>query len=141
MNTKENGISDRKPYYLPASHAQNIVRYRQRCPEGDELLGIEALDYLVISVLQITGLSSPEIRILSVQADGAFPLVVSVENTTDFFSQTQYPLRIGYGASHSLLLNAPTASSDRIRQHCYPPKPREIVIDTDLGPVVFEAGE
>jgi hypothetical protein len=139
MNTKENGFSDdRKTYYLPASHAQHIRRYRQCSPSGDELLGIEAFDYLVISVLQITGLASPEMEIQAVHVDAAFPLGVTVENTTDLFSKTRYPLRLAYGAALPLLLHVHTASGC-FRDLCYPDKPRKVVVTTNHGPLVFEA--
>jgi len=139
MNTKENGFSDdRKTYYLPASHAQHIRRYRQCSPPGDELLGIEAFDYLVISVLQITGFASPEVEIQAVHVDATFPLGVTVENTPGLFAEAEYPLRLGYGASLTLLLDTPTTSK-RFRQFCYSGKPQKVVVTTNAGLMVFEA--
>jgi hypothetical protein len=147
MKNEENGYSARlvrdphfqpREYYLPASRARNIAYYRQRDHDGDETLGVEALDYSILSVLHLTGLSFPELTLESVEVDAGVPLLMTVQSGAKLFAKARFPLNLAYGASLCLLLNAPALSGKRAG-HCYARKPEKVTVRTSSGIFVFEA--
>ncbi|XHR28929.1 MAG: hypothetical protein ACFUZC_23820 [Chthoniobacteraceae bacterium] len=143
MIQRTNGSPDSAPglYYNPTYYAQNIRRYRQTHPPGDALLRVEAFDYLLISVLQLTNLSACCLELQAVHVDYAFPLFATVENTPDLFSKAQYPLPFATEASLSLLLNNHITSERFLPFGAPPPKPKKVVVTTSSGLLIFEPEE
>ncbi|XHR29576.1 MAG: hypothetical protein ACFUZC_03265 [Chthoniobacteraceae bacterium] len=115
---------------------ENTRHYRQAIPLGNGLLNISSFDYLIFTVLEITGISPAEIQ--AVHVDAAFPLRIALKETPEMVHVADYPLRLAPGESATFMLHT-TSTSPILQRFCYPTRPEKVIVTTRAGLLIFIA--
>jgi len=100
---------------------------------------IQFLDYAIFTVLQLTCIAKAPFTVTDLIVNGEFRPALVVGSLSERFSPLRLPVQMNSGSSFGAVLQAPISTA--VIPFCYPKVPASLLISTDHGDFVFNAGE
>ena len=100
---------------------------------------IQFLDYAIFTVLQLTCIAKTPFTVTDLIVNGEFRPALVVGSLSERFSPLRLPVQINSGSSFGAVLQAPVSTA--ALPFCYPKVPASLLISTEHGDFVFNAGE
>jgi len=100
---------------------------------------IQFLDYAIFTVLQLTCIAQTPFTVTDLVVNDEFRPSLVVGSLSERFSPLRLPVQMNPGSSFGAVLQAPVSTA--LLPFCYPKVPASLLISTDHGDFVFNAGE
>jgi len=102
-------------------------------------VAIQFLDYAIFTVLQLTCIAQVSLTVTDLIVNNEFHPLLVVGSLSERFSSLRLPVQMSRGSSFGAVLQAPVSTA--VRPFCYPKVPKSLLLSTDHGDFVFDAGE
>ena len=134
---KRNSIEGRRRHAWPTA-VRAVILFAPSDDRPAEAV-VQFLDYSIFTVLQVTSIAQTPFTVSDLIVNGEFRPTLVVGSLSERFSPLRLPVQMNSGSSFGAVLQAPVSTA--VLPFCYPKVPAFLLISTEHGDFVFDAGE